>query len=1407
MKMRKLSIIAGSLVAILLFIVQYAGVQAGLYDEDTGTTYKEVWIDHKEFTGGCGASERPFGTWYVEPLGFNNVCQKVLDFELPNDFTNATKIEVYMDIWRGHNPPSVRFALNGRTQYASTVGLPWSRTPLIMEIPKSEFNAGANTIKVWNGTSAYHIHDIAFRLYYPAAAPLAGQTPPSAELTRVVAANGVFTPTVGGTLDIDNDQIKLVASNVSANAKFIEFHAYYEGYDEDNDGATTDWHSRAHNNCHPGGTNGSCDLPAGIGGTIDHIGTLPVTGAAAYTMTWNIPHVQGQSGVRFKLRVVSNDNNAHDATGGASAPFTLKRTKAVTVFTIPNFVDDILYADGSKPTLVERYIELPADVLTYNEAYLLGSYWKNPFFRFNTSTTKTRAFDSGESDWKISMRQISVGQLVPGTNLISYEYNGGYGQFIEKPGPMIVLRRTSGAAGTDITAPWPHRELPASGSIYIEPNVGLQVQLYDSQSGVDENSIVMTVNGVTVNPKIVGDKFNYKLAYKPTTPFALGSAVTVVVNAKDLQNNVMSPYTFAFTVRPDSQPAAVASDDFNSCLLNPSRWTFVNPTGTASYQMLGDKIAITVPAGSEQTIWTNKKTAPRIVQAITNGNFTVVVKFDSIFNLASGTEAQGLVVGNDTDFIRFDMQFDGSDIRAFLRVFENNVAISNNAKSKVLTGDTTPPAYLRIVRADPKWTFSYSTNGNTWTQLAEFNQVITVSEISAFVANGGNNPAHTGIIDYFFNTASPINPEDPTPLFLPPVTVVGNGTVNKDAECGNPVTLTAVPAPGWKFDGFTGATTSQLNPFTFSFAQGNTLTANFSQANYSLVTKAVDETGATTTGGSISATAPVNPLGYAFNEALTLTATPNQGWSFLGWSGSASGTNLTINLTAQSNMVVTGTFAQQHYALNLSVVDVNGQPISLSPSVSVTAPADPAGYIFNEIANLTVNNRPGWTFLGWSGDLTGTETNKPLTFTGAKNVTATFRQEHYALNLSVVDENGQLIANGGPSVTVSGPAAAAGYIYDETASLTVNNQPGWTFLGWSGALSGSEGSKTLTFDGAKAVTAAFRQERYALTVNVVDSNGQPITNGPTVTVPAPASAAGYVFGETINLVAVTKPGWTFVGWSGDLTGTEVTKSLTFNGAKNVTATFQQQNYTISVTVVDDKGAAADAADVTITPPASSAGYIHGEAVTIKLAPKDDWNFFSWQDGLSGNENPITFNVTGNLALKAIFTQKFTLSVRYNERDGGEVTLSPVGPYEIGQQVQVAVVVNPGWEFTGWSGGLSGNANPATITMDANKTVRANFEQIEYTLTEVVSGEGNGTVAITPDQATYQFGDEVTLTATPDVESVFARWEITPNTQSGLDLTQPTIKITISDNTTYNAIFNPKSVTPPTNKFFLPLVSN
>ena len=71
---------------------------------------------------------------------------------------------------------------------------------------------------------------------------------------------------------------------------------------------------------------------------------------------------------------------------------------------------------------------------------------------------------------------------------------------------------------------------------------------------------------------------------------------------------------------------------------------------------------------------------------------------------------------------------------------------------------------------------------------------------------------------------------------------------------------------------------------------------------------------------------------------------------------------------------------------------------------------------------------------------------------------------------------------------------------------------------------------------------------------------------------------------------------------------------------------------------------------------------------------------------------------------------YKLSITMN--GSGTVTKSPDKEnYSSGAAVVLTAFPLEDWEFTNWSGGLTGSSNPATVTMNSNKNITANFEEI------------------------------------------------------------------------------------------------
>jgi hypothetical protein len=166
--------------------------------------------------------------------------------------------------------------------------------------------------------------------------------------------------------------------------------------------------------------------------------------------------------------------------------------------------------------------------------------------------------------------------------------------------------------------------------------------------------------------------------------------------------------------------------------------------------------------------------------------------------------------------------------------------------------------------------------------------------------------------------------------------------------------------------------------------------------------------------------------------------------------------------------------------------------------------------------------------------------------------------------------------------------------------------------------------------------------------------------------------------------------------------------------------------------------------------------------SFRISQADAWAGAN-SDGSSWTDSKYDYNTATSVPLfnkyNIILTAASgTLSLQHmltvNTFGSGSVS-PPGGSFNAWTGVSLTAIPDPGWKFSHWSGDLSSTDNPATITMDANRNVTANFSPLDFGL--FTTSQGSGTITLSPPEGNYQYNTLVTLTAVPGQYWEFSGW--------------------------------------------------
>jgi hypothetical protein len=398
------------------------------------------------------------------------------------------------------------------------------------------------------------------------------------------------------------------------------------------------------------------------------------------------------------------------------------------------------------------------------------------------------------------------------------------------------------------------------------------------------------------------------------------------------------------------------------------------------------------------------------------------------------------------------------------------------------------------------------------------------------------------------------------------------------------VTITATPAAGWEFLGWSGAGEGSYTG-TDPVATITMLGPIDETASFSLL-PTHDLTMAATPGGSALPESGEYPEG----TIVTITAIPDPGWFWAGWVGegpfSYSGPDSVADVTMLAPASQTGYFTESPTPL-----------LTMEATEGGTVTPETGGQEAGNTLAITAEADSGYVFVDWegsgAGSYTGPSAEATITMLGPITQTARFLPAFMPLTTAAVPAEGGLVM----------PASGDFPVFGEV-TITATPAAGWEFLGWSGSgdgsYTGTDPMATVTMLGPISETAEFSLLTQELTMaaspggSVLPESGE------------------YPEGSAVTITAIPDPGWFWAGWIGEgpfsYTGPDSVADITMLAPATQTGYFTDSPTPLLTMEATEGG--------TVTP--ESGGQQVGSTVTITAVADSGYVFEGWDGSGPGS---------------------------------------------------------------------------------------------------------------------------------------------------------------------------------------------
>jgi len=447
-------------------------------------------------------------------------------------------------------------------------------------------------------------------------------------------------------------------------------------------------------------------------------------------------------------------------------------------------------------------------------------------------------------------------------------------------------------------------------------------------------------------------------------------------------------------------------------------------------------------------------------------------------------------------------------------------------------------------------------------------------------------------------------------------------------------------------------------------------------------------------GGTVSS----NPSGPEYNIGMNVkfTAVEKEGYMFKRWEGCVSDTLNIVTKTItgdkyNENTTATAYFAKV-YKLRLIPVPADGGTVTASPPPAKFK-NDTLIYETGTRVRAEAAADSGYRFYRWSGASSSTDTIITITMGRDMSLTANFVKV-YKLTVNANPEEGGTVTIAPP------PNSDSTYDVGQPVNVEAAPNPGYRFDKWSGDTASTYPAIRLSMTRHWKVTANFVKV-YKLSVIVSPAGGGTVTLSP----PLPRDST-YDAGTRITARVTENPGYRFDGWSGDTTSTNTEIRIPMNRDRSLIAKFVK---VYKLTVIEKTANGDILAE-------REKKYDAGTQVTVTASEIDNYRFDRWTGALTSRSGAVEIIMDDDKELFANYVRMYKLTVDVIPPEGGTVTISPPPPsdsaYASGTQITVTAKPYSEYRFSRWSGASTSTSTTISIPMNTDKTLTAEFAELE-----------------------------------------------------------------------------------------------